>query len=338
MAWDITEQAERAFGASSTRRFEGSADLIREVERALAGHGVAIQPGSAFERGCLVYQDFQDRFADGFDRTLDEAHRLELGSAISAWEVAERIVRLRSRGVDLSGLVPHLRLLGDARHPIAERGTGDDATNKLTELLVGLACMRFCDRVELDHPDASNGDNPDVLLRWLGRWRGIACKVPNGLSAETAVERLVEGIRQVRASRASMGLVLLGVRNWIPHDETFVKGGLGRPGSRSYRSVAEATEAINERLAERARLIKEAGGSQLMDEFRRDRRVVPALIQLAQTIVQLDFQGAPILTRLVYLHVDGLGLLSYEEHCFMQQVNTALSYMGFEWRPTVAAP
>ncbi len=67
---------------------------------------------------------------------------------------------------DLGGMIPHLALLNAGSFLQNTRAlTNDQASNKLFELLIGLAALNIPNtKVELDDPDHSKGDNPDVVL------------------------------------------------------------------------------------------------------------------------------------------------------------------------------
>jgi hypothetical protein len=103
--------------------------------------------------------------------------------------------------------VPHLELLNkghisQSEPVLAHLAPPDvyDASNKLFELFFGLLCVPLSTDVELDHPTASKGNNPDILSTIDGRRWGFACKVLSGLSVITMFENIEKGVDQIEKS------------------------------------------------------------------------------------------------------------------------------------------
>lgn len=100
-----------------------------------------------------------------------------------------------------------------------------DASRKTIETMVGLACLQFCEAVELEDPDESSRKpkNPDIIAVFKGERYGIACKSITGKSlqavrqnAKKAAEQLVECYRQHTISPWK-GLILLDVSSLLDH-------------------------------------------------------------------------------------------------------------------------
>lgn len=119
----------------------------------------------------------------------------------------------------LAPFLAHLHLLNTAQG-VAQSvriPMSDEASNKLFELFIALACLPLSSDVILDNPHNAQGDNPDVLAVVDGRRWGFACKVLNGTSPLTMFERLEEGINQIEVSPADTGFVFFNFKNLIDH-------------------------------------------------------------------------------------------------------------------------
>lgn len=95
---------------------------------------------------------------------------------------------------------------------------GDPSSDKVLELVIGLALARMGASVELDDPKHAKGDNPDVLAEINGETWGFACKAISGNAPGTLIERIEDGIEQIQVSRATRGIVVLTFKNRFDHD------------------------------------------------------------------------------------------------------------------------
>ena len=100
----------------------------------------------------------------------------------------------------------------------------DDAGRKLTELYVGALAVHFAHDVALDHPEASQGDNPDVMFTTEDvsgartRW-AIAVKSIASRSGQTIFENVLKASAQINAKTcaAERGIVFIAARGSIDH-------------------------------------------------------------------------------------------------------------------------
>lgn len=118
-------------------------------------------------------------------------------------------------------LKDHIELLGtDAEivQNFVSRVT-DQETNKIFELYIASACLRFADDIDLDHPKhSSGGENPDVIIKYNGISWGIACKMVHTNNFKTYAESYLKGISQLENSSIDHGFVMFNMKNLDVYD------------------------------------------------------------------------------------------------------------------------
>jgi hypothetical protein len=207
----------------SRATFEQIDAAVDSFELILRGFGIKVVPGSLLERACLLLKDLQSR--------RDTARR----GAYVPWLNIQTDLRLamgvlnliqltleRQRHPDFTQIVPHLRLLNAGMPAQTARASiADDASNKIFELRLALACLGAGTNLTMDDPvSSSGGNNPDIICRMAdGRRWGFACKVIHGTSPITCAERFFDGVEQIERSTADTGLVVLSFKNRLPHDK-----------------------------------------------------------------------------------------------------------------------
>ncbi|HXB24590.1 MAG TPA: hypothetical protein VNV25_07675 [Gemmatimonadaceae bacterium] len=193
---------------------EQTADLLRLLER----HAIKVQPGSVLEAMFLNVFNVSYRKAGELaaDRTADI--RAHFSDFMGLTELAGQLTRVANMP-GFNSLIPHLRLL-NAPQPLQNRPSSalDQQSRKIFELLVATWAMNCGGDVELDNPDHSLGDNPDVLITVDGRRWGFACKVLQRFHAEGFLEHLRKGIAQIEASPAHVGAVVFNLKNVLEHN------------------------------------------------------------------------------------------------------------------------
>ncbi len=182
--------------------FSEAGDLAVQFEEALGHHGIRIATGSDLERVNLELM-----MMEGYRRGVERPDPMTdlrpiLGRAAGWIDFVKLLIRAHREG-RLAPFLAHLHLLNTAQG-VAQNvriPMSDEASNKLFELFIALACLPLSSNVILDNPHNAQGDNPDVLAVVDGRRWGFACKVLNGTSPLTMFERLEEGINQKREKR-----------------------------------------------------------------------------------------------------------------------------------------
>lgn len=200
-------------------RYESAQDAAFALERLLKQHGIVIRSGSILERDILNVLSTIERKKTGDLRAENEDIRPYYRTMIGVYELATLILAGQDRP-DFSSLIPHLKLLNEG--PVLQNSrssAADQSTNKIFELYMGAAALQCGTNLELDDPNSSRGNNPDVLVT-LGteRW-GIACKVLHGTSSEGFIGHLEKGLDQIERSPASVGIVAFNLKNVLRHDD-----------------------------------------------------------------------------------------------------------------------
>lgn len=199
-------------------RYDAAGASAVALEALLRKHGIIVAPGSALELHLLNVLHLVDKKKRG-NVAIDDDVRPIYRTLIGVHELASLLLAIQDSPL-FGSLVPHLRLLneGEALQNTWSNGR-DQATNKLFELYMGAVALQCGKDLVLDHPVASTGDNPDVLVTIAGRRWGIACKVLHGKSPQGFVEHLTKGIDQIDRSEADVGIVAFNLKNVLPHDE-----------------------------------------------------------------------------------------------------------------------
>lgn len=286
---------------------------VDAFERILHQHGIEIEGGSLLEDSCLLLKrqrDLHESAARGDRTPVTEEFRLELQAAIGIMAAVRLIVR-HAEHPDFNQLVPHLRLLN--RGSVLQTLPADyidKASNKLFELRVALAAMGTGQDVRLDDPDSSSGgDNPDVIARMLdGRRWGFACKVINGDAPMTLFQNIEKGVDQIERSDCDVGLVVVSLKNRLPHDEVFPV--LERDSDRivvgAHVLWENARDAMADACAIRfARMKEHVGIGHYADVFRA-RKSLPAVAGAMEAVTAsvVDGSDLPVLTLISFLQVD----------------------------------
>jgi hypothetical protein len=190
---------------------------------------------------------------------------------------------------DFKSFEKHLKMIGEAEDftTIVQniRADGrDDISRKMAELYVGCLAIHCGTDVVLDDPISPKGDNPDVMLNYEGQRWALPLKTLVGRSGQTIFENIARAARQIDASSAEKGAVVINAKNVIDHDK------LWKP-SKPFANVDEAIEALRAELRG------------LMDLAMKDRprsdwdkvfstKAVPPIIFMGQSVAYLPVGGA----------------------------------------------
>jgi hypothetical protein len=200
-------------------------ELVDLVEELLRRYNITISPGSLLEQSCLEIRADYEKHRDPslVDGSLDfrPAGREVSGASV----LFQRLVRADSRRCLCPAFVRHLQLIGNSiisqasvysDHHLTE--TAKQSSDKVFELVVGLAAAEVGSEVMLENPRGSGGDNPDVLITISDvRW-GFPCKVMTSTNLRTLFDRIEEGVAQLERSAAERGCVVVNLRNLFDHD------------------------------------------------------------------------------------------------------------------------
>lgn len=287
-----------------TRSFDHARQIAERFEAVLNSYGVAITTGSELEAAMFEMLDLEDRRQGRSPNVPGEDVRAAMSRTLGVLHCAELLVATQSRGRQLHSIVPHLQLLDRGEVAQNVRRIGDDAANKLFELLNGLACMNFATQIALDDPEQSKGDNPDILFTHGSRQWALACKVPNGESMISAFDNIKAAAAQVERSPAERGIIVLNARNWINHDALWRPPGgkvIGKPQERDIHwawLTPEMPFAMLRTEADwRYSQLLEVKHDEVMELFSTSKRLVPIVLVFLQSATLVASTLGPIMTR-----------------------------------------
>lgn len=289
---------------SGTRRlysFEQARDLVFEFEKILKLQGISIKTDSVLNRLCLQMLDLYEKFANPSIRTPEEDARNTYRELVGLFDLLGAIVRA-SEHPSFGKLRPHLDLLnrGD---PLQNYKTSllDQSNNKLFELYIAtLLLQAVAADVEMDDPQNSAGDNPDVIAVIDGHRWGFACKAAHTRNPRTILDNIAKAVDQIERSPADSGFPVLTAKNIINHDSIW----LGLDGAHlSYPDSAQPLDLLRKEALElKESLVREVG----LDELRRmynKKKCQPACLVYLPSATSIVLSGKPHPTRLNLLQL-----------------------------------
>lgn len=271
--------------------------LATALESILGDHGIEVRPGSFLETGILdVFRiDYERRSTFRPDASFDVPSRY--ANLFGIVELAEQLLAVREHH-DFGQLEQHLELLNTTTAPQNRASSQtDQAANRLFELLVACWAMRVGHEVELEVPGARK-PNPDVLVTIKGRRWGFACKTLYSTHPESLVENLRKGVQQIRRSAAEIGIVIVNLRNLIPHEMFWRREpGADTPDGAHAWTVFTDRQTPYDLLVGVAREVWDqlaaSIGPDVLTSLLNHDRVIPGVSCWAQTSVGVMLEGTP---------------------------------------------
>ncbi|ACB73831.1 hypothetical protein [Opitutus terrae] len=220
--------------------------LVWGLENILAEYGISVAVHGAFEEAALTLTELEEFRKNPMACDCSADPREKWRRAMSLADLAEKVLLARTHS-DFGALIPHLRLLGGLAD-LSQFSTTlkeNQDNNKVFELYVAAMALHALTQCTVDHPEESDGTNPDVMGRFNGRTWAIACKAMHSTNPKTFCERVREGVDQIEASAAERGLVVVNMKNTFDHDALWpakiIDGNYHLGG---LRSVAHARELL----------------------------------------------------------------------------------------------
>ncbi len=231
-------------------------------------------------------------------------HRIEWRKAVALGDMLRKVLRAKDHP-RFDQLWPHiLLLLGNANIALnvwnpKDGQEGQDA-NKIFELYMALVLAPLCKELEVEDPNiTAHGKNPDVIAPLDGARWAFACKVMHTDSAETFLQNVRKGVDQIQKSNAEKGVVVISLKNQLPHDEFWLSG-------RPQTSLADFllpgvvdTAIVAHKLQEfcadyHHRLIhKLMGGPAAFNAVFENTKAVPAVLLHLCTTILVPNEGKP---------------------------------------------
>lgn len=206
---------------------EDNQKVVLDFEALLRQYNMQVSRGSPLEDASLAICEMLEirKNKEVHNKKLDCRERWRQGLFLA--DVARKVLYSQSHP-DFKNLLEHVRLLlepGNFSQFSAVRLTATsvekDANNKVFELYIAAILFRICSNLEFDSPARSTGKNPDAIGEFKGRRWGIACKVSHTENPLTFLERVREGVEQIEKSDIDRGVVIVNMKNLVPHDITW---------------------------------------------------------------------------------------------------------------------
>jgi len=197
--------------------YEGQ-NLVLAFEGLLTKNKIKISQRSDLESKFLSVFDVLFHFEEREKLDPQGDYRSLFRDFSALYDLSLKILSVQSHS-DFEQLLPHLKKLNECSVAQNERSriTDQDA-NKIIELYVAALCMRFCDKISLDHPQSSVGDNPDVIAEIDGSNWGFACKTIHTKNSQTIYENLEKAIDQIEKSKSTTGIPVINLKNILNHE------------------------------------------------------------------------------------------------------------------------
>jgi hypothetical protein len=269
--------------------------LIQERNKSLR-----LPPGSPIETASLAALQMLETFSRDLPQDTKQDYRREWCQAVALGEMLRKVMNVANHPF-FDRLWSHVQLLlGDSNIALNVWNPKEDSgANKVFELYVALVLAPICTDLDLDHPvHSSAGKNPDVIAQLDGERWAFACKVMHTDSYETFIGRVKEGIGQIQCSNAEKGLVVISLKNQLPHEHCWaIKRQLGiadiiSPGTVDLAIVACHIQEIAARY--HRRVIDELlGGPSAFNDLFNNTRAVPAVLLHFCTTIFISNEGKP---------------------------------------------
>jgi hypothetical protein len=199
--------------------------VILEFEKLLLERGLEIPVNSPLEEASLAILEMLETRKNKAVHNLKVDCREKWRQAFFLSDIARKVLRAQQHP-DFDKLLSHLKLLLEQSNfsqfsasQLSASPKAKDTNNKVFELFVAVILFQICSNLQFDNPHSSKGDNPDVIGEHNGKKWAFACKVSHSANPKTFLERVREGVAQIEKAKTDRGIVVINLKNLIPHDE-----------------------------------------------------------------------------------------------------------------------
>ncbi|WP_213775715.1 hypothetical protein [Bradyrhizobium sp. dw_78] len=222
-----------------------ASDLVDRFEELLATHSISVPRHTETGADMLPFRSILEMVRQGFAGNPDDL-RKEYTAALAVHDLAAKLLQVRHLpGFD--ALIPHLRILAEgAIHLTEPPPSNSDGYNKLIEVYWASLCLAAGLSVELDHPTASDGRNPDIITSATGRVdrHGYAFKTIRSQYPQSILDHLRKGVDQIERSSSTAGIVALHLTPRLQSAAIWPEGGCFLHWGRPAIAVSEACHAM----------------------------------------------------------------------------------------------
>lgn len=257
--------------------------------------------GSPIEAAGLAAIGMLETFKRNVPRDTMHDHRIEWSKAVALADMLRKVLRAQTHP-RFEQLWPHiLLLLGDANIALNVWNPKEDQeANKIFELYMALVLAPLTTDLEPEDPLASaGGKNPDVIASLDGARWAFACKVMHSDSPKSFVDRVRDGVAQIKNSDAEKGIVVISLKNQLPHDEYWLSG---RPQTSLADFLAPGVVDMAIVTARLTRICQKyhyqvitelLGGPAAFNDIFKNTKAVPAVLLHLCTTVLVPNDGKP---------------------------------------------
>jgi hypothetical protein len=208
-------------------------------------------------------------------------------------------------------ILPHLKLLNKSSIPqTVNSKITDQGSNKLFELYTAALCYPDFEKIVLDSPENSKGDNPDVMFENNGAKFGIACKVLHSDKPKTIFDNISKAVSQIEQSECENGIVFLSLRNLIDYDVFW-----STTPSKDLNSIYYNNDINSNISTYRLENFVMKIFYSLAQNYRVElshlfngMKASPAILCFAQAVTGIIKNGNPVFARIGYLGKINIGL------------------------------
>ena len=203
---------------------EDNQKVVLDFENLLRRHQMEIPMGSPLEEACTAILEMLEMHRDKavHDKKLDCREKWRRGFFLA--DIARKALRAESHA-DFRNLLLHLRLLLEPANfsqfsaiQASASPKEKETNNKVFELFVATILFQICSNLRFDDPKNSRAGNPDVIGEYKTKRWGFACKVSHSENPLTFLDRIRDGIEQIEKADVDHGIVIVNLKNLIPHD------------------------------------------------------------------------------------------------------------------------
>lgn len=269
--------------------YQNAKEITDRFLELLADRGITPPSRSGVEHEMLALVDLLDmwRNPERMRGIANEAEAVRCAAGIH--DLAAKVLAAEALP-DFASFDDHLKMVTSAREftSIAQNTDADardQISNKMAELYVGALAIHCGTGLDLDDPDHSKGDNPDVIVDYQGKKWTLAVKtLASKRNGQTIFDNIRRAAEQIDASRAEVGMVVINAKNVIEHERFW-------DASPPFLGVDDATEALRGELRALAELAAVDRPQAEWDALFTGK-VVPPIVFLGQTVAYLPLDGA----------------------------------------------
>jgi len=288
--------------------------------------------GSSITSAGNAVLEMLDTFKRNVPHDTMHDHRIAWRKAVALGDMLRKVLRAKNHP-RFDQLWPHiLLLLGNANIALNIWNPKEDQdANKIFELYMALVLAPLCPDLEPEDPKQSAaGKNPDVIAQLDGARWAFACKVMHTDSAETFLQNVRKGVDQIQKSDAEKGIVVISLKNQLPHDEFWLSGrpqtslaDFLLPGTVDTAIVAVRLQEFCVRYHHRV-ITELLGGPAAFNDVFKDTKAVPAVLLHLCTTILVPNDGKPNFRLMRMFGALSTDTLPADLHATLEKLNLSL--------------